>query len=78
MGELFDSWTRDQDGNPVIWNRPPYRGPGGRLSLLLVGEHKDVLADPVVHHKRISEYYLLEKRDHLKLVHKRKAPNDPE
>jgi hypothetical protein len=37
-----------------------------------------VLADPVVHHKRISEYYLLEKRDHLKLVHKRKAPNDPE
>lgn len=63
MGELFDSWTRDAAGKPVIWNKPPYRGPGGQLSLLLPGEKPGTLDDPDVHHKRISEYYLLIKRD---------------
>ena len=66
MGELFDTWTRDDAGSPVIWNKPPYFDPGtGALSLMLPGEKPGALDDPDVHHKRISEYYLLIKRDTL-------------
>ncbi len=59
---VLNPWTRDQDGNYVDWTKPPYRGPGGRLSLLVAGESPRVLEDPAEHHKRIAEYYRLVKR----------------
>lgn len=67
MSDLFDDrygdWTRDAAGNPVIWNKPPYQGPGGRGSLLLPGEPQHLMDVSSLHHKRIREYYLLVERD---------------
>lgn len=57
--QLVDEWTRDLDGNYVDWTKPPYRGPGGKLSLVCPGEDPKVLEQPGIYDKRIAEYYRL-------------------
>ncbi len=76
----YENWTRDADGNPVIWNKPPYYdAETGQLRLLLDNEPPAVLAEHRTHLKRIQEYYLLTWRDSAKIrERKKKTPRKPE
>lgn len=55
---LADTWTRDDDGNPIDWTQPPYKV-GGVLNLILPGEdHRDSGMESEIS-KRLFEYCLI-------------------
>lgn len=58
MGDLFNDWTKDQDGNYIDWTKPPYYV-NGVLNLTLPHEW-GLSAEEVS--KRIGEYMKLTKR----------------